>query len=111
MSRLEDIQPDVRLAGVIPGQAVTVVGVKWHGEDSLTVTYVAPDASLGQRVLARDAEHVLSIEAAAARPLDADPQQYKLVAECQRIRLAGLTDPMLGVATSDIQPLPRELGR
>lgn len=109
MSRLEDIQPDVRLAGVIPGQTVTVVGVKWHGNDSLTLTYLVPDGSLGQRVLSRDAEAAVSVEVAPTRPLDADPQQYKLVAECQRIRLAGLADPMLAVTTSDIQPLPHQL--
>ncbi len=42
------------------------------------------------------------------RPLDPVAADFKLVAECQRIGLAGLSDPMLGV-TSDIQPLPHQL--
>ena len=83
--------------------------MKWQGADSVTVTYEAPDGSLGRRVLGRDAEGSLSIEVATARPFDADPQHYKLVAECQRIRLAGLADPMVAVTTSDIQPLPHQL--
>src|SRR5690606_28779992 len=34
---------------------------------------------------------------------------FKLVAEAQRIQLAGLYDPMLAVATSDVQPLPHQI--
>ena len=34
---------------------------------------------------------------------------FKLVAEAQRITLAGLFDPMLAVATSDVQPLPHQI--
>lgn len=109
MSRLEDIQQDLRVAGVIPGETVRVLGVQHQGPDTIVVTYEAADGSLGRRVLGRDAEAAVSVEAAAARPLDADPQSYKLVAECQRIRLAGLADPMLAVTTSDIQPLPHQL--
>src|SRR3954462_4223555 len=109
MSRLEDIQQDLRVAGVIPGETVRVLGVQHQGPDTIVVTYEAADGSLGRRVLGRDAEAAVSIEAAAARPLDADPQSYKLVAECQRIRLAGLADPLLGGTTSDTQPLPHQL--
>src|SRR3954471_4088250 len=109
VSSLEDIQQGLRVAGVIPGQTVQVLGVQPQGADTIVVTYESADGSLGRRVLGRDAEAAISIEAAVARPLDADPQSYKLVAECQRIRLAGLADPMLAVTTSDIQPLPHQL--
>ena len=37
------------------------------------------------------------------------PRDFKLVAEAQRITLAGLFDPMLAVATSDVQPLPHQI--
>jgi SNF2 family DNA or RNA helicase len=50
-----------------------------------------------------------AITEAEARPLDAEAADFKLVAECQRITLAGLFDPMLAVTTSDIQPLPHQL--
>jgi superfamily II DNA or RNA helicase len=109
LTNLEDIQQDLRVAGVIPGESVRVLGVQQQGPDAIAVTYEAADGSLGRRVLGRDAEDSVSIVAAAARPLDADAQSYKLVAECQRIRLAGLADPMLAVTTSDIQPLPHQL--
>ena len=109
MSKLEDLQPGLRLAGVIPGQNVAVIAVQPHGTDAVELTYKTAEGGLGQRVLGRDAEQKLAIAHAQARPLDAPAADFKLVAECQRIKLAGLWDPMLAVTTSDIQPLPHQL--
>ena len=109
MSKLEDLQPGLRLAGVIPGQTVAVIAVQPHGADAVELTYKTAEGDLGQRVLGRDAEAKLAIAQAEARPLDAAAADFKLVAECQRIKLAGLWDPMLAVTTSDIQPLPHQL--
>lgn len=77
-----------------------------HGGDTIELTYKTVDGELGQRVLGRDAEANLTIAQLEARPLDAVAADFKLVAECQRIKLAGLSDPMLAVTTSDIRPLP-----
>jgi superfamily II DNA or RNA helicase len=109
VSKLEDLQPGLRLAGVIPGQNVSVIAVQPHGADAVELTYKTADGDLGQRVLGRGAEEKLAIARAEARPLDAVAADFKLVAECQRIKLAGLSDPMLAVTTSDIQPLPHQL--
>jgi len=109
VSKLEDLQPGLRLAGVIPGQNVSVIAVQPHGADAIELTYKTAEGDLGQRVLGRDAEAKLTIAQAEARPLDAVAGDFKLVAECQRIKLAGLWDPMLAVTTSDIQPLPHQL--
>ncbi len=94
---------------MIPGQAVSVIAVQPHGPDAVELTYKTADGSLGQRVLNRDAEAELSLAEAEARPFDAPAEDFRLVAECQRIKLAGLWDPMLAVTTSDIQPLPHQL--
>jgi superfamily II DNA or RNA helicase len=109
VSKLEDLQPGLRLAGVIPGQNVSVIAVQPHGDDAIELTYKTAEGELGQRVLGRDAEAKLAVAQAEARPLDAPAADFKLVAECQRIKLAGLWDPMLAVTTSDIQPLPHQL--
>ena len=109
MSKLEDLQPGLRLAGVIPGQNVSVIAVQPHGADAIELTYKTAGGELGQRVLGRDAEGKLALASLEARPLDAPAADFKLVAECQRIKLAGLSDPMLAVTTSDIQPLPHQL--
>lgn len=109
MSKLEDLQSGLRLAGVIPGQHVAVIAVQPHGPDAVELTFKTATGDLGQRVLHRDAEANLTVVEREARPLDANAQDFKLVAECQRIKLAGLSDPMLAVTTSDIQPLPHQL--
>jgi superfamily II DNA or RNA helicase len=109
MSKLEDLHPALRLAGVIPGQSVSVIAVQPHGSDAVELTYKTAAGELGQRVLGRDAEENLAIVEMEARPFDAVAADFKLVAECQRIRLAGLSDPMLAVTTSDIRPLPHQL--
>ncbi len=109
MTKLEDLQAGLRLAGVIPGQNVAVIGVQPHGSDAVELTYKTAEGELGQRILGREAEDTLSIAKARGRPLDAVAADFKLVAECQRIKLASLSDPMLAVTTSDIQPLPHQL--
>jgi superfamily II DNA or RNA helicase len=109
VTKLEDIKPGLLLAGVIPGQNVSVVAALAHGPDAVELTFKNADGGLGQRVLGRDAEANLGLVDAQVRPLDADAADFKLVAECQRIKLAGLSDPMLAVTTSDIQPLPHQL--
>jgi len=109
VSKLEHLEPGLRLAGVIPGQSVSVVAVQPHGPDAIELTYKTALGELGQRVLGRDAEEKLGIANVEARPLDAVAANFKLVAECQRIKLAGLFDPMLAVTTSDIEPLPHQL--
>ena len=39
VSKLEDLQPGLRLAGVIPGQDVAVMAVQPHGADAIELTY------------------------------------------------------------------------
>ena len=95
MSKLEDLQPCLRLAGVIPGQNVSVIAVQPHGADTIELTHKTAAGEVGQRVLGRNAEPNLTLASIEARPLDADAAVFKLVSECQRIKLAGLSDPML----------------
>ncbi|MBA3371385.1 MAG: helicase, partial [Thermoleophilaceae bacterium] len=109
MSKLEDLQPGLLLTGVIPGQSVSVIAVHPHGPDAIELTFKSAEGKLEQRVLGRDAEEKLAAAQVEARPFDALAADFKLVAECQRIKLAGLSDPMLAVTTSDIQPLPHQL--
>lgn len=107
--KLEEVATGLKLAGVIPGDAVTVVAAQWHGTDALELTYKSTSGNLGQRVLYRADEEGLSAASSGGRPFDAPAADFKLVAEAQRIKLAGLFDPMLAVATSDVQPLPHQI--
>jgi len=109
MAKLEDLKAGLRLAGVIPGQSVSVIAAVSHGPDVVELTYKTVDGNLGQRVIGRESEPGLTFAGLDARAYDAPAEDFRLVAECQRIKLAGLWDPMLAVTTSDIQPLPHQL--
>lgn len=107
--RLEEITPSARLSGILPGRPITVLGTQFHGADAVTVTYEDDNGSLGRVVLYRSNEDEISPHLEAGRPFDADPRDFKIAAEAQRILLAGTHDPMLAVTTSDVQPLPHQI--
>ena len=107
--RLEELAEGAKIRGIDPGSSITVVAVSWHGADAVELTYKRTVGDLGQRVIYRGDETSLERADAAGRPFDANAADFKLVAEAQRIKLAGLFDPMLAVATSDVQPLPHQI--
>lgn len=107
--KLEDITQGQRLSGLIHGDPAQVLGVQWHGADALEVTFRTTPGVLEQRMLFRADEARIEQTDAGGRALDASAADFKLVAEAQRITLAGLFDPMLAVATSDVQPLPHQI--
>ncbi|GAA2003791.1 helicase-related protein [Nocardiopsis rhodophaea] len=107
--QLEDLKAGVRVGGIVPGESVAVIAAAWHGTDAVELTYKRRDGALAQQLLYRSDEAALSLVAGSGRPFDADARDFKLVSEAQRIRLAGLFDPMLAVATSDVQPLPHQI--
>ncbi|WP_028926256.1 helicase-related protein [Pseudonocardia acaciae] len=106
---LEEIKQGLRLNGVVPAEVITVIAVQWHGADALELTYKTTTGGLGQRVVFREDEGKLSVAPSESRAFDAPASDFKLAAEAQRIRLAGLFDPMLAVATSDVRPLPHQI--
>lgn len=108
--KLEELKLGVRVVGVQPGEESSVLAVDWHGPDAVELTFKGvTSGSLGQRVLYRPDEERLSLADGGSRPFDAPGADFKLVAEAQRIKLAGLFDPMLAVATSDVRPLPHQI--
>jgi superfamily II DNA or RNA helicase len=106
---LEELKPGLRIEGLIPAEVITVIYAQWHGSDALELTYKTTAGSLGQQVVFRKDEGKLSVAQTGSRAFDAPASDFKLVAEAQRITLAGLFDPMLAVATSDVRPLPHQI--
>ena len=108
--KLEDLTPDVAVAGIAPGAAVTVLNVRWHGADALTLTYREPTGGIAEEVLYRQDEGRLRLaEQSSSWRFDGDGATYRLVAEALRIRLAHLFDPLLAVHTSLVEPLPHQI--
>ena len=106
---LEELASGLRVTGVVANETVQVIFAQRHGADAVEVTYKTPSGELGQRVLFRRDEPSISVSTSGSRPFDAAPTEFKMVAEAQRIKLAGLYDPMLAAATSDVQPLPHQI--
>lgn len=110
MVTLDDLKPGLRLHGILPGQAVTVVNIDWHGDQAVTLIYKRADGQPQTRVLYRRDEHELELAPAPqSRPFDADGALFRLAAEAYRIHLAHLFDPVLAVHTSLIEPLPHQI--
>ena len=107
--KLEDLAIGIRVEGLIPHEAVQIVGVIPHGANAVEVYFKFSSGAVDQRVVVRSQEDSLSIAASGSRPFDADAADFKLVAEAQRITLAGLAEPMLAVATSNVQPVPHQI--
>ena len=106
---LEELKPGLRIDGLIPAEVITVIAAQWHGTDALELTYKNASGGLGQQVVFRKDQDKLAVAQSGSRAFDATASDFKLVAEAQRISLAGLFDPMLAVATSDVQPLPHQI--
>jgi len=59
--KLEDLQPDATVRGILPDAAVTVVSVEWHGSDALTLVYRGPNGRVADEIFYRHDEPRLEI--------------------------------------------------
>jgi len=110
MIRLEALQPNVAVRGILPDSLVSVVSVDWYGDDALVLIYKDASGRLGQETLYRHDEARLAlVQAGSPWRFDGDGAHFRLVSEAHRIRLAHLFDPLLAVHTSLIEPLPHQI--
>jgi SNF2 family DNA or RNA helicase len=108
--KLEDLQPDAAIRGILPDAVVGVVSIEWHGSDALTLVYRGPSGRVADEILYRHDEPRLEVvEAGRPWSFDGDGALFRLVAEAHRIRLAHLFDPVLAVHTSLVDPLPHQI--
>ena len=110
MIRLEELQPNAAVRGLLPDCLVTVVNVQWFGSEALELTYKTPTGEVANELLYRSDEARLDL-AEQGRPwsFDGDGALFRLVSEAYRIRLAHLFDPVLAVHTSLVDPLPHQI--
>lgn len=110
MLKLEQLQPNAAVRGILPDALVTVVNVQWFGSEALELTYKTADGKVANQLLYRDSEPTLDIvEQGRPWSFDGDGAMFRLVSEAQRIRLAHLFDPVLAVHTSVVDPLPHQI--
>ena len=109
MLKLEDLGLGTRLHGVTSG-VVTVIQAEMRGDAAVSLTYKDHTGRLHEILLFRDDESRLELAGPGPiRSFAADPKQFLLAAEAERIRLAHLFDPYLAVHTSKIEPLPHQI--
>ncbi len=110
MTRLEDLQLEVQLSGLVPEQVVTVKALTWHGSDTVPVTFQPADGQVGTQLLYRADEVRLELATAShGWTFEVDGEVFKRVAEAYRIHLAHLFDESLAVHTSQVMPLPHQI--
>jgi superfamily II DNA or RNA helicase len=110
MIRLEDLQPNAAVRGILPDCLVTVVSVQWFGSEALELTYKTPAGRVANELLYRHDEPRLDVvEHGRPWSFDGDGALFRLVSEAHRIRLAHLFDPVLALHTSIVDPLPHQI--
>src|SRR2546422_2078659 len=110
MSKLEDLQPNAAVRGILPDALVTVISAQWFGSEALELTYKDPSGRVANQLLYRDDEPRLEVvEEGRPWSFDGDGALFRLVSEAHRIRLAYLFDPVLAVHTSVVEPLPHQI--
>jgi len=110
MIKLEQLQPNAAVRGIVPDALITVVNMQWFGSEALELTYKTADGKVANQLLYRDSEPTLEIvEQGRPWSFDGDGALFRLVSEAQRIRLAHLFDPVLAVHTSVVEPLPHQI--
>src|SRR5277367_4036928 len=108
--RLEDLQPNATVRGILPDSLATVVHVQWFGSEALELTYKDPAGRVANELLYRHDEPRLDlVEQGRPWGFDGDGALFRLVSVAQRIRLAHLFDPVLAVHTSVVDPLPHQI--
>ena len=77
--KLEELRKGVTIKGVLPECLVTVIDVKWYGDNVLELTYKESTGRLGNELFYRDREPALTVVEEAAGPwsFDADGHQFR----------------------------------
>ena len=108
--KLEQLQPNAAVRGIVPDAMVVVVSVQWFGSEALELTYKTASGKVANELLYRHDEPRLDlVEQGRPWGFDGDGALFRLVSEAQRIRLAHLFDPVLAVHTSVVDPLPHQI--
>ena len=82
MIELEGLKPGAKVKGIIPGQSVTVVDVKWHGSATVELFYKRADGQTGSQLLYRRDEPNLEVVGAKRTwDFNAEGDLFRLAAE------------------------------
>jgi superfamily II DNA or RNA helicase len=96
--------------GVVAQGPVEVVAAVPAGASAVRLTYRDAHGDVAERLVFAEEAEGFRVEAGGrAWTFDADGDDFKLVAEARRLRMAHLFDPMLAVHLSQVEPLPHQI--
>lgn len=59
--KLQDLQPNAAVRGILPDALATVISVQWFGSEALELTYKAPSGKVANELLYRHDEPRLEV--------------------------------------------------
>src|ERR1035437_5453963 len=104
MSKLEELQINASVQGILPNSLVSVVSVQWFGSEALELTYKDPAGKV-----ANEQPRIEVVAHGGPWRFDGGVPQFRLFSEAHRIRLAHLSAPVLPVHTWVVDPLPHQI--
>ena len=82
MNKLEELQPNAAVRGILPDALVTVVNVQWFGSEALELTYKTPAGKVANELLYRhDEPRIEVVEQGRPWSFDGDGKLFRLVSE------------------------------
>jgi len=109
-TRLEDLNPDALVQGLVGREAVRIVTAEMLGDAACKVVYRAQDGALSDLLLFRSSEAELELVGDGRQwSFEGRGDLFRLVSEAARIERAYLFDPYVAVSSSTIDPLPHQI--
>lgn len=111
MIELSSIITGIKLTGIQGDKTVAITAVESIGDDLIQVTFRDGNGKLGEQYVSAEDTQRLTIvtESDAAPAFTGDADEFRLVAEAQRIKYAALYDPFAAVNSSAVEPLPHQI--
>ena len=96
MSKLEDLQPNAAVRGILSDCLVTVINVQWFDSKTLDLAYKPSEDNSANEILYRhDETRIEVVEQGRPWSFDGYGGIFRLVSEAHRILLAHMFDPIL----------------
>lgn len=109
MVRLQDIRPQMQIAGIRRDEPVEIRAARFVA-DALLVTYGTSGGVLAEEYLYPwDQERLTVVSGGQGWDFTGNGEELRFALEANRIRLAHLFDPYLALSTSSVEPLPHQI--
>ena len=108
-TRLEELQADAQVQGLVHKETVRVISAQMMGE-CCQIVFRDQQGDINTQIIFREKEADLELISEGRKwSFAGKGDLFRLVSEAERIRLAYLFDPYVAVSSSAIEPLPHQI--